>query len=86
MTDFLSPALLQGVGIVTVVLMFGTFLIRAIVRGDLVTKRERDDLAADRDVWRNTALETKEVLSKVVDGQEVTNKLLRAIPHLEEKP
>lgn len=84
--DFVSPALLQGVGIVTVVLMFGTFLIRAIVRGDLVTKRERDDLAADRDVWRNTALETKEVLSKVVDGQEVTNKLLRAIPHLEEKP
>lgn len=84
--DFITPALLQGVGIVTVVLMFGTFLIRAIVRGDLVTKRERDDLAADRDVWRSTALETKEVLSKVVDGQEVTNKLLRAIPHLEDKP
>lgn len=84
--DLLNPGLWQGIGVVAVVLMFGTFLIRAIVRGDLVTKRERDDLAADRDVWRNTALETKEVLSKVVDGQEVTNKLLRAIPHLEEKP
>lgn len=84
--DFISPGAWQGIGVVTVVLMFGTFLIRAIVRGDLVTKREREDLAADRDVWRNTALETKEVLTKVVDGQEVTNKLLRAIPHLEEKP
>lgn len=84
--DFITPALLQGVGIVTVVLMFGTFLIRAIVRGDLVTRRERDDLAADRDVWRTTALETKDVLTNVVAGQEVTNKLLRSLPGMEDKP
>ncbi len=83
--DFITPALLNGVGVVAVVLMFGIGLIRAISRGDLVTRRERDDLAADRDVWRSTTLETKEILARVVDGQEVTNKLLRAIPHVEDR-
>jgi len=58
----------------------------SMFRGWLIPKSLVDDIRADRDVWRKTALETKDVLTKVVDGQEVTNKLLRSLPGMEDKP
>lgn len=58
----------------------------SMFRGWLVPKIVMDDVRADRDAWKETALETKEVLTKVVDGQEVTNKLLRSLPGMEDKP
>lgn len=57
-----------------------------LFRGVLVVKHVVDDIRADRDIWRQTALETKDVLAKVVDGQEVTNHLLRSLPGMEGKP
>ncbi|WP_269304939.1 hypothetical protein [Aeromicrobium sp. HA] len=62
------------------------FCVFSMFRGWLVPKILVDDIRADRDTWRSTALETKEVLTKVVDGQEVTNHLLRSLPGMEDKP
>lgn len=51
-----------------------------LATGRLVTRREADDIRADRDVWRSTCLEQKGLLSAVLTGQETTNRLLRALP------
>ena len=46
--DTLPPGLLNGIGVVAVVLFVGWM----IWTGRLVTRRELDDIAHDRDEWR----------------------------------
>ena len=48
----MDASLANGVGVVAVILIFGGGLIRAIQSGALVTRREADDIAHDRDEWR----------------------------------
>lgn len=81
MDDLISPAMFNGVGVV------GLFaaLFWMLATGRLVTRREVDDVRADRDTWRETAQGQGEVLRQVVDGQATTNRLLRAIPHVEDR-
>jgi hypothetical protein len=55
-----------------------------LATGRIVTRREADDIRADRDVWRSNALDQKGLLTQMLSGQETTNRLLRAIPHVEE--
>lgn len=63
-------------------LLVGLFWMLAT--GRIVTRREADDIRADRDVWRSAALDQKGLLTQVLTGQETTNRLLRAIPHVED--
>lgn len=63
-------------------LLVGLFWMLAT--GRLVTRREADDIKADRDVWRANALDQKGLLTQMLSTQETTNRLLRAIPHVEE--
>lgn len=72
--------LLNGTGVT--VLLVGLFWMLAT--GRLVTRREVDKVDKDREVWRSLALEQKGLLTTVLTGQETTNRLLRAIPHVEE--
>lgn len=50
--DSIPAGLANGLGVVGVVLIFGGGLIRALMSGALVTRREVDDIAHDRDEWR----------------------------------
>jgi hypothetical protein len=50
--DAIPAGIVNGVGVVAVILIFGGGLIRAIQSGALVTRREADDIAHDRDEWR----------------------------------
>lgn len=42
------------------------------------------DARADRDVWRDMALDSKGLVTTLLAGQETTNRLLRSIPHVED--
>lgn len=80
MIEGIPVALLNGVGVVgLVVLLF--FL---LATGRLVTRREAQSIEADRDVWRNLALDQKGLLTQMLTGQETTNRLLRSIPHVKD--
>lgn len=71
---------IEGIGVGG--LLVGLFWMLAT--GRLVTRREADDIRADRDVWRANALDQKGLLTQMLTGQETTNRLLRAIPHVED--
>lgn len=75
-----SPDLLNGIGVVALVLLFGWML----ATGRLVTRREAESIRADRDVWRDNFLDQKGLMSQLLTGQETTNRLLRAIPKVED--
>lgn len=92
MIDGIPVALLNGVGVVALLAV----LYWLLATGRLVTRREVDsvqtahareltDVRADRDVWRDNFLDQKGLMSHVLEGQETTNKLLRAIPHVEDQ-
>lgn len=86
-----STELLNGIGVVALVLLFAWLL----ATGRLVTRREADnmkvaaerennELRADRDVWRDNFLDQKGLMSQILMGQETTNRLLQALPHLKD--
>lgn len=81
MTDQIMLSILNGVGVGALLAL----LFFMLATGRLATRREVDDIRADRDAWRETAQESKDLLRAVVDGQETTNRLLRAIPHVEDR-
>lgn len=92
MIDGIPVALLNGVGVVALLAV----LYWLLATGRLVTRREVDsvqtthareltDVRADRDIWRDNFLDQKGLMSHVLEGQETTNKLLRAIPHVEDQ-
>lgn len=85
-------SLLTGGGVLS--LLIGLYWLLAT--GRLVTRREVDsvqtsherelkDVRADRDVWRDNFLDQKGLMSQILVGQETTNRLLRAIPHVEDR-
>ncbi|WP_294567630.1 hypothetical protein [uncultured Arthrobacter sp.] len=91
MIEAIPPALLNGIGVVGIVVA----LFWMLARGTLITRREAEasrvaherelaDVRADRDVWRDNFLDQKGLMSQILTGQETTNRLLRAIPHVEE--
>lgn len=84
-----TPELLNGIGVVALVLLFAWLLAtgrivtrREVDRIEASRQRENDDLRADRDVWRDNFLDQKGLVSQILVGQETTNRLLRAIPHV----
>lgn len=80
MIEGIPVGLLNGIGVVgLLVLLF--FL---LARGHLVTRREAEGIAADRDVWRSLAMDQKGLLTQMLTGQETTNRLLRSIPHVKD--
>lgn len=76
MDGLFTPAILNGVGVVGLVV--GLFWMLAT--GRLVTRRENDATVADRDMWRETAQTLTPVVTKVLTEAETTNRLLRALP------
>jgi hypothetical protein len=76
--DAIPPALINGVGVVGLVVI----LFWMLATGRLVTRREAEDIRADRDVWRSNSLEQKGLMTQMLTGQETTNRLLRSIPHV----
>lgn len=89
MPSGVTPELLNGIGVGACVLIFWWLLAtrRIITRGEAdrieaSRQRENDDLRADRDVWRDNFLDQKGLVSQILVGQETTNRLLRAIPHV----
>lgn len=73
--DVVTPTVLNGVGVVGVVLLFGIML----ARGSLVTRREAD--AKDRQIEALTsALAVKDkTISEFRDAIETSNALIRAV-------
>lgn len=80
MDEFITPTLLNGVGVVGLVV--GLFWMLAT--GRLVTRRENDTTVADRDMWREAAQTLTPVVTKVLTEAETTNRLLRALPGISE--
>lgn len=78
--EALSPAILNGVGVVG--MLAGLFWMLAT--GRLATRRELDEARADRDMWRETAQTLAPVVSQVLTEAETTNRLLRAMPYADE--
>ncbi|WP_107768424.1 hypothetical protein [Nocardioides terrigena] len=76
--EAIPPALVNGVGVVGLVVI----LFWMLATGRLVTRREAEDIRADRDVWRSNSLEQKGLMTQMLTGQETTNRLLRSIPHV----
>jgi hypothetical protein len=80
--DVPLQVILNGTGVAGLLVL----LFWMLSTGRLVTRREAEDIRADRDVWRSAALDQKGLLTQVLSGQETTNRLLRAIPHVDEEP
>ena len=76
--EAIPPALVNGIGVVGLVVI----LFWMLATGRLVTRREAEDIRADRDVWRSNSLEHKGLMTQMLTGQETTNRLLRSIPHV----
>jgi len=51
-----------------------------IFTGRLVTKREVDDLRADRDLWRTAYIESQAQKHDLMETGKVARSLLRALP------
>lgn len=80
----LAPSALCGL----FVLLFFLGKIHAnteVVRMEKRHERELADVKADRDIWRENFFENKGLTSQLLAGQETTNRLLRAIPHVEDR-
>lgn len=80
--DAIPPGLLEGVGVIGVVLLVAWMLFT----GRLVTRREADDIRHDRDEWRTTARiseSSRQVLSdqvaELIEHARVTESVLRAL-------
>lgn len=65
-----------------VALLVGLF--RALQSGAIVTRREADGIAADRDMWRDTVTTLTPVVEGVLSRQDTTNHLLRSLPGIPE--
>lgn len=85
----ITTELLNGIGVVALVVIFAWLVAtgrivtrREVDRIEAASQRENDDLRADRDVWRDNFLDQKGLVSQILVGQETTNRLLRAIPHV----
>lgn len=92
MIETIPSALLNGIGVVGLVIVFFWLATRGTIRlGVEVERMERDharelaDVKADRDIWRDNFFENKGLTSQLLAGQETTNRLLRAIPHVEDR-
>lgn len=79
--DVPLQVILNGTGVAGLLVL----LFWMLSTGRLATRREVDDIRADRDVWRSAALDQKGLLTQVLSGQETTNRLLRAIPHVDDE-
>lgn len=80
----LAPSALCGL----FVLLFFTGRVhsdREVTRMERRHERELSDVKADRDVWRTNYMENKGLTTQLLAGQETTNRLLRAIPHVEDR-
>lgn len=80
MIDGIPIGVFNGIGVIGLVCL----LFFMLARGLLVTRREAEGIAADRDAWRSLALEQKGLLTQMLTGQETTNRLLRSIPHVKD--
>lgn len=92
MLDNIPAALLNGIGVVGLVVVFFWLLSRGTLRTGVEVERmeraherELGDVKADRDIWRDNFFENKGLTSQLLAGQETTNRLLRAIPHVEDR-
>lgn len=81
----------SSIGVVGLCILF----VLALATGRLYTQRqmtellaavrsERDEARSDRDVWRDNFMDQKGLMSRLLEGQETTNRLLRAIPKVED--
>jgi len=75
MLDGISGAAVNGVGVIG--LLAGLFWMLA--RGNLVTRREAQDLKDDRDRWRVVAEVAVAQNNKLVDKSDLTLDILRSI-------
>lgn len=89
MPSGVTTEMLNGVGVVALVIIFAWLVAtgrlvtrREVERIEASRQRENEDLRADRDVWRDNFLDQKGLVSQILIGQETTNRLLRAIPHV----
>jgi hypothetical protein len=87
----IPPDLLDGLKIGAVLAIFGWMLAtsRLYTRSQhnelmAALRRENESISADRDVWRDNFLDQKGLMSQLLIGQETTNRLLRAIPKVED--
>lgn len=74
--DALGAIPFQSIGLGSIV----TLVILLIIRGDIVTRKQHDEVRADRDDWKRIALELMDVNTKTVKAAETTTAVLEALP------
>lgn len=83
MFDAIPPALFNGIGVVTVVLLVGWM----IFTGRLVPRRTHDDIMHDRDEWRvahriseATRADLAKQVGELLEHARTTEALIRSLP------
>lgn len=71
---------IEGIGVAGLLVL----LFIMLATGRLVTRREQQNVEKDRDAWRDLALDQKGLLTQLLVGQETANRLLAALPHVED--
>lgn len=66
--DSLGPSVLVGIAVL------------ALIRGDLVPRKQYDAVVSDRDDWRRIALQALDVNAKAVEAAETTATVINALP------
>ena len=74
--DVIAAVPFQSIGLGGIV----TLVILLIIRGDIVTRKQHDEVRADRDDWKRIALELMDVNTKAVKAAETTTAVLDALP------
>lgn len=76
--QFVTDFGLAGAVILFLVALLG-WLVRKLFTGDIVTRREADDIRTDRDRWRTAAEVSNEQVAKMLDEEQTSTTVLRHI-------
>ena len=78
MEQFVTSFGLPGAVILSLVGLIA-WIVRKLFTGDIVTRREADDIRVDRDSWRTAAEVSNEQVTKMLDEEQTSTTVLRHV-------
>jgi len=66
-------------GIIVALVGLTTWWVRKLLTGDIVTRREADEMRADRDRWRTAAEKSSKQVDKMLDEEQTSTTVLRHV-------
>ena len=78
MEQFVTSFGLPGAVILSLVGLLA-WIVRKLFTGDIVTRREADDIRVDRDRWRTAAEVSNEQVTKMLDEEQTSTTVLRHV-------